>query len=157
MTPLRRISVPLLALSLALIGSACTEGDGGASAVPTAPSLSGGVVSEDTGETEFLAGRFIYQFDSITAQAAFEGNVATMNIRNGTGSDLGAPSLYVVGTDDRRYDGMVEGAAPVADGDQVTLEFTFPEPVTPQTIGLVILSFGDDNVGAMAPVPRPNA
>jgi hypothetical protein len=80
-----------------------------------------------------------------------------MNIRNGTGSDLGAPSLYVVGTDDRRYDGMVEGAAPVADGDQVTLEFTFPEPVTPQTIGLVILSFGDDNVGAMAPVPRPNA
>ena len=97
--------------------------------MPTTPSLSGGVVSEDTGETEFLPGRFSYQFNSITAQAAFEGNVATMNIRNGTGSDLGAPSLYVVGTDDRRYDGMVEGAAPVADGDQVTLEFTFPEPV----------------------------
>jgi hypothetical protein len=156
-TPLRRVSVPLLALFLAFTGSACTEGDGGASAVPTTPSLSGGVVSEDTGETEFLPGRFIYQFNSITAQAAFEGNVATMNIRNGTGSDLGAPSVYVVGTDDRRYDGMVEGAAPVADGDQVILEFTFPEPVMPQTIGLVVLSFGDDNVGAMAPVPRPSA
>ena len=52
---------------------------------------------------------------------------------------------------------MVEGAAPIADGEQVTLEFTFPEAVTPQTIGLAILSFGDDNVGAMAPVPRPNA
>jgi len=156
-TPLRRISVPLLALSLASIGSACTEGDGGASAAPSTPSPSGGVVSEDTGNTEFLPGRFIYQFNSITAQAAFEGNVATMNIRNGTGSELGAPALYVVGTDDRRYDGMVEGATPVADGDQVTLEFTFPDQVIPQTIGLVILSFGDDTVGAMAPVPRPNA
>jgi hypothetical protein len=156
-SPLRRISVPFLALSLAFIGSACTEGDGEASSAPPTPSPSGGEVSEDTGNTEFLPGRFIYQFNSITAQAAFEGNVATMNIRNGTGSDLGAPSLYVVGTDDQRYDGMVEGAAPVADGEQVRLQFTFPDRVMPQTIGLVILSFGDDNVGAMAPVPRPNA
>jgi hypothetical protein len=157
-TPLRRISVPLLALTLAVAASACTEGDDGPSDVSSTPSVSGGgVVSEDTGNTEFLPGRFIYQFNSITAQAAFEANVATMTIRNGTGSDLGAPSLYVVGTDDRRYDGMVEGAAPVADGDQVTLDFTFPDQVMPQTIGLVILSFGDDNVGAMSPVPRPTA
>ena len=37
------------------------------------------------------------------------------------------------------------------------MEFIFPEAVTPQAIGLAILSFGDDNVGAMAPVPRPVA
>jgi len=157
-TPLRRISVPLLALTLAFAASACTEGDDGASAAPSASSpIGGGVVSEDTGDTAFLPGRFIYQFNSITAQATFEGNVATMNVRNGTGSDLGAPSLYVIGADDRRYDAVIEAMAPIADGEQVTLEFTFPDTVTPQTIGLAILSFGDDNVGAMAPVPRPNA
>ena len=106
-----------------------------------------GVVSEDTGETEFLPGRFIYQFNSITAQATFEGNVATMNIRNGTGADLGAPSLYVVGADDRRYDGMVEGAAADRRWRAGDPRVHVPRPVTPQTIGLVILSFGDDNVG----------
>ncbi|MGZ8583712.1 MAG: hypothetical protein ACXWXN_09060 [Actinomycetota bacterium] len=161
MIPLRRISVPILTLAfsvLAVAASACTGSGDGASAVSSTPSPSGeGVVSEDTGNTEFVPGRFIFQFNSITAQAAFEGNVATMNIRNATGSLLGAPSLYVVGADDRRYDGVVDGAAPIADGEQVTLEFVFPEAVTPQAIGLAILSFGDDNVGAMAPVPRPVA
>lgn len=158
--PLRRISLPFLTLTLAVAvaASACTGGDDGASAVPSTSSPAGeGVVSEDTGNTEFIPGRFIYQFNSITAQATFEGNVATMNVRNGTGADLGAPALYVLGADDRRYDGVVDGAVPIADGEQVTLEFTFPDAVSPQTIGLAILSFGDDNVGAMAPVPRPNA
>ena len=63
----------------------------------------------------------------------------------------------MLGADDRRYDGVVDGAVPIADGEQVTLEFRFPDAVSPQTIGLAVLSFGDDNVGAMAPVPRPNA
>ena len=116
MTPLRRISVPILTLAfssvLAVAVSACTGSGDGASAVSSTPSPSGeGVVSEDTGNTEFVPGRFIFQFNSITAQAAFEGNVATMNIRNATGSELGAPSLYVVSADDRRYDGVVDGAA----------------------------------------------
>lgn len=157
-TPLRRIFVPFLALTIAVAASACTGGDDGAGAVPSTPPVSGeGVVSEDTGNTEFIPGRFIYQFNSITAQATFEDNVATMNVRNGTGADLGAPSLYVVGADDRRYDGVVDGEVPIADGEQVTLEFTFPDAVSPQTIGLAVLSFGGDNVGAMSPVPRPNA
>lgn len=156
-TALRRISVPFLTFAVAIAASACTGDDDGASAVPSASSPAGdGVVSEDTGDTEFIPGRFIYQFNSITAQATFEGNVATMNVRNGTGADLGAPSLYVLGADDRRYDGVVDGAGPIADGEQVTLEFRFPDAVSPQTIGLAVLSFGDDNVGAMAPVPRPN-
>jgi hypothetical protein len=150
----RRICASFLLLSL--LASACTGGDE-AGESPTAPATPSGegVVSEDTGDTEFLPGRFIYQFNSITAQVAFEDNVATMNVRNGTGAELGAPSLSVLGADDRRYDGVVEGAGPIADGEQVTLEFTFPGAVTPASIGLVVLSFGEDNVGAMSPVPRP--
>ena len=155
MTPLCRIVAPILVLCV--VAAACTGGD---DEVPDAPSASpsgGGVVSEDTGDTAFLPGRFLYQFNSITAQATFEGSVATMNIRNGTGSELGAPSLYVLGAGDRRHDGVVDGAAPIGDGEQVTLEFTLPDAVTPETIGLAVLSFGEDNVGAMAPVPKPGA
>lgn len=154
MIALRRICVPLLLLGLLV--SACTGGGeaGERSSAPATPSGEG-VVSEDTGDTEFVPGRFIYQFNSITAQAAFDDNVATMNVRNGTSAELGAPSLSVLGADDRRYDGVVEGAGPIPDGEQVTLEFTFPDAVTPSSIGLVVLSFGEDNVGAMSPVPRP--
>ena len=108
-------------------------------------------MSEDTGETAFVAGRFAYGFNDITAQATFDGNVATLNVRNGTGSELGPPALYVLGADDRRYDGVADGVAPIPDWQQVSLEFSFPAAVNPQTIGLAVLMFGDDNVGAMAP------
>jgi hypothetical protein len=146
----------LAPLSILLLIGACTSGVAGDRETSQAPtSTGGGVVSEDTGDTEFLPGRFIYQFNSITAQAAFEGNVATMTIRNGTGEELGAPSVFVVGIDDRRYDGVAEGADPIADGEQARVEFMFPDAVAPGSIGLVVLTFGDDNVGAMAPVPRP--
>ena len=72
----------------------------------------------------------------------------------GTGSELGAPALYIVSSDDRRYDGVARGAEPIPDGEQVTLEFTFPGTVGPETIGLAVLAFGEVNVGAMSPVPR---
>lgn len=143
---------------MASLIAACTRG-GDPTDGPTSPAgPSGpGVVSEDSDDTRFDPGRFMYRFNSITAQATFEGSQATLTIRNDSGSELGAPSLYVVGADDRRYDGMVEGAAPIADGEQATLEFTFLDPVTPQTIGLAVLSFGELNVGAMAPVPVSGA
>ena len=93
-----------------------------------------------------MPGRFRYQFNSITAAATFHGSVATLNVRNGTGSELGAPALYIVSSDDRRYDGVARGAEPIPDGEQVTLEFTFPGTVGPETIGLAVLAFGDENV-----------
>jgi hypothetical protein len=150
---IRLFAIPIVAC--VLVAVACT-GEGGPPPSSSAASPSGeGVVSVDTGDTDFVPGRFIYQFNSITAQVTFVGSVATMNIRNGTGAELGEPSLYVIGADDRRYDGAVDGADAIADGEQVTLEFTFPEAVAPQSVGLAVLSFGDDNVGAMAPVPKP--
>ena len=122
---------------------------------PSAPPNADGVVSEDTGNTDFVPGRFIYQFNSITAQATFDGSVATVNIRNGTSGRARRSRALRAG--DRR--------PPVRrhrrgrdrrsrQGEQVTLEFAFPDEVTPQSIGLAVLQFGDDNVGAMAPVPR---
>jgi len=152
-TPVRRIFVPFVALAIVITASGCTGGDDAATPATVTPSGEG-VVSGDTGDTAFAPGRFIYQFNSITAQATFDGSVATMNVRNATGAELGPPSLYVLGADDRRYDGQVDGAGPIGDGEQATLEFVFPSAVSPQSIGLVVLTFGEDNVGAMAPVPK---
>ena len=150
--------VVILGLTLAASVSACIGPDDPEPGSPAvAPSDGGGVISEDASDTVFVPGRFIYRFNSITAQATFEGSRATLTIRNDSGSELGAPSLYVVGVDDRRHDGLVEGAAPIADGEQATLEFTFIDTLTPQAIGLAVLSFGELNVGAMAPVPVSGA
>lgn len=139
---------------LATVASACTAG---AEMGPGTPSVTGsgqGPVSQDAATSGSVPGRFQYRFNSITAAATFDGRIATLRVRNGTGAELGAPALYVVGTDDRRYEGVAPGAEPIPDGDQVTLEFTFPEVVEPDTIGLTVLVLGDENVGAMAPVQR---
>ena len=150
MTPLPRLVV-LIVLSAVLV-PACTGDDAG----PTDPAVkpSGdGVVSRDTGDTEFIPGRFVYRFNDITAQATFEGSVATVTVGNGTGAELGPPSLSVVVADDASYEGLAPGAGAIADGEEVTVEITFPDAVSPQTIGLVVLSLGADNIGAMAPAP----
>lgn len=140
----------MIVLKLVLAAPACT-GDTG----PEASSVTSGdgVISQDSSDTPFVPGRFIYRFNSITAQATFDGNIASLSIRNDTGAELGSPSIYVIGADDRRYDATSDAAPPIADGEQATLQLTFPDGVTQQTIGLVVLVFGDLNVGAMAPVP----
>jgi hypothetical protein len=141
----------IFSTAIACTGDGTAPGEGPTSVAPS----DDGVVNRDAGTTEFVPGRFIYQYNSITAQATFRENVATMNVRNGSGVEIGAPALYVIGADDRRYDAQVHGAAPLGEGGSATLEFVFPQEVAPDTIGLAVLSFGEDNVGAMSPVPRP--
>ncbi len=142
--------LPIIVLTLMLAAPACTGNTG-----PEASSVTsgGGVISQDSSDTPFVPGSFIYRFNSITAQATFDDNNASLSIRNDTGAELGSPSIYVIGADDRRYDATSDAAAPIADGEQATLQLTFPDGVTQQTIGLVVLVFGDLNVGAMAPLP----
>lgn len=149
-----RLRLSRAIIALALAAGACTAGAETEPGSPSARAGGQGPVSEDVGSAGTVPGRFQYRFNSITAAATFEGRVATLRVRNGTGSELGAPALYVLGTDDRRYEGVASGAEPIPDGGQVTLEFTFPEAVEPDTIGLAVLVFGDENVGAMAPAQR---
>lgn len=147
-----RAPIAVLTLTLLLAAAACTA-DPSPDDPPPADASSDGLISQDSSDTPFVPGSFIYRFNSITAQATFDGNMANLSIRNDSGAELGSPSLYVIGADDRRYDGLAEAASPIADGEQATLQVAFPERVNERTIGLVVLSFGELNVGAMAPVP----
>ena len=81
----------LVALGISL-AAGCTRDDDGSSE-PTSAGP-GGVVSEDTGETAFVAGRFAYGFNDITARATFDGNVATLTAALVTNS---ARSAWFVG------------------------------------------------------------
>lgn len=150
MRPLRIIAI-LLLLSVVLVS--CTGRDRAEEGPSEDRSNVPTVISEETGDTRFVPGRFVYRFDSITADVTFRGNLATLTVRNDSGAELGAPSIYVIGADGRRYDAPAGDAAPIADAAETTLELAFPDAVSPRTIGLTVLSFGDLNVGAMAPVP----
>jgi hypothetical protein len=104
-----------------------------------------------TGPVRFVPGEFVYEFGGITATLSIEGSDATMEVRNRSGSELGPPGVYVIDVSDTRRDGEVEGALPIPDGEDASFRVAFPPEVSRRTIGLVILEFGDLNVGAFAP------
>ncbi len=82
---------------------------------------------------------------------SFAASAATMDVTNASGSELAPPGVYVIGADDKRYDGKVTAAASIPDGGTASFQVTFPVAVTAKSIGLLILKFGDSNYGAFAP------
>jgi hypothetical protein len=139
----------LIVLVVAL-GVACT-GDGvdGQTRAPTATTTS----PIPTGPVRFEPGAYRWEFGGVTADLRFDGSDATMDVKNASGAELAAPALYVVDGSGVQRDGVVADAAPIPDGESATFQVTFPAQVTDETIGLVILLFGDSNYGAFAPVP----
>lgn len=147
--PFRRRLVSYLALALIAAGAACTKDE---PQVPTSSAaVSGGPVTSNEAVT-FVPGRYRYTFHGIDASLNMEGSRAALDIRNTSGAELAAPVIYVIGQDGTRYDATIEGAGSIADGASASLTVTFPDAVKPDTVGLMVLSFGADNVGAFAPV-----
>jgi hypothetical protein len=132
---------------------ACTgdNGDGGEGKTPTPTASPTSPVP--TGPVHFEPGHYRYEFGGVTADLVFIGSGATMDVKNASGAELAAPALYVIEGSGTRRDGVVADAAPIPDGESATLQVTFPDQVTEETIGLVILLFGDSNYGDFAPVP----
>jgi hypothetical protein len=141
--------LPSIVFVIAL-GVACTgDGDGGRTSSPTATPTS----PVPTGRVRFEPGHYRYEFGGVTANLVFDGSGATMDVKNATGAELATPALYVIEGSGARRDGVVADAAPIPDGESATFQVTFPEQVTEESIGLVILLFGDSNWGDFAPVP----
>jgi hypothetical protein len=132
------------------LAAGCTgDGDGDATRTPTGTTTS----PPPTGPVHYLPGEYRYEFGGVTATLSFDAGGATMDVKNATGAELDTPGLYVVmGTGDR-VDGTVGDASPIADGDSARFQVTFPAQVTPKSIGLVALLFGNANWGLFAPVP----
>ena len=148
-----RSVAPLLVL-IALSTAACTGGDGSSTTtVSPTPGASDPVTTSSN--VTFAPGQFEYTFNGITARFSMDGSGGTLTVKNGSGAELGNPGMYVVTAEDKRYEGTVTSPLPIPDGSESEFEVTFPDKVTKESIGLLILLFGGDDYGAMAPVPAP--
>jgi hypothetical protein len=137
-------------LLVVVFAVACTSGGDG-DETPTTPGSS--TSPPPSGPVRFQPGEYRYVFGGITADLGFDVSTATLEVKNASGTMLDAPSLYVIDATGTRFDGTVDAASAIPDGDSATFQVSFPDEVRPRTIGLVILSFGDSNYGAFAPVP----
>jgi hypothetical protein len=133
-----------------VLGVACTsDGDAEPTLTPSASPTS----PIPTGPVPFEPGAYRYEYGGVTADLRFDGSDATMDVKNASGAELAAPALYVVDGSGTHRDGVVADAAPIPDGQSATFQVAFPDQVTSETIGLVVLLFGDSNWGDFAPVP----
>jgi len=154
----RTRSLAVLVLVACLAVAACTgddgDGDGGGASAtgPTAPVSAPPTV--DQGPVDFVPGAFSYDFGGVAAELTLDEDAAgTLEVRNATGERLDPPSLYLITGADARVDATIADAAAIPDGDQATFRVAFSDPVDVAALGLVILEFGDQNYGGMAPVP----
>lgn len=139
--------LPLVALN----AGACTGGD--ATQTPTSPASSSAGPATSNAPVRFKPGEYVYAFGYITASLSLQGSDGTLKVLNQTDDTVGAPSVYVITGDDRRFNGRITGAAPIPKAADATLQVTFPPQVTEKTVGLVVLVLGSDTIGAMAPAP----
>ena len=107
----------------------------------------GSAVSEDAD------GGYVYDGDvAIEATLGRDGEAWTLRVANHTGRELGPPGIYGLAADDgRRIDADVSSAAPVPPDGQVELSVTFPGGGSSRDFGLVMLIFGQQNFGPLAP------
>lgn len=149
---IRTRSVASLLVLIALSAAACTGGDE-PSPSSSAPATGASDPVTTSENVTFVPGEFEYRFNNITATFSMNGAGGTLTVKNGSGADLGEPGMYVLGIDDKRYEGVVSSPATVPDGGDAEFQVTFPDKVTKESLGLLVLLFGGDNYGAMAPVP----
>jgi hypothetical protein len=151
---LRRTTTPVLLLALVLGAAACTGNDVQSSKTPTvsASATCGPATSNEI--VKFKPGAYRYVFNNIVVDLTFTGeHAASLDVKNSSGAEIGAPGIYVITGTDERFDSQVAESAAVADGATSSFQVTFPDQVTLKTVGLIILKFGDSNYGAFAPVP----
>jgi hypothetical protein len=135
---------------VAVLGIACT---GGGDDQPTPAPSSTTTSPVPTGPVHFEPGHYVYEFGGVTVGVVFDGSDAKMDVKNASGAELAAPSLYVVLGTGAQRDGVVTDGSTIPDGESATFQVTFPDDVDERTVGLVVLSFGDANWGNLAPVP----
>lgn len=131
-------------LASAAVLAACT---GGGAAEPDRPPT-----ASPTASVAARPGTYRYEFNGVTATFRLHGSAGSIEIRNGTGTPLGAPRLSILAAGDgARFTARVEGAGPLGGGDQTSYEVILARPVHPRDVGLVVLSFGADVWGALSP------
>jgi len=141
--PIRTLVVAVLVV----VGVACT---GDSSTDTTAPSSASPLPTTNVDAT-IVPGAWTYDLRGLKATFSWKDGPAKLTVKNDTGRDVGAPAIYIVAQDQKRIDGELDGAVPLADGAQGEYIVTFPGDLQRDDVGLVVLELGGENWGALAP------
>jgi hypothetical protein len=138
----------LTCLSLATV--ACTNGGSSDVAGVTTPAES--PPPTNNVDVSLVPGEWTYEYLGVKAFFQWkEGSPATLTVKNGSDQPVGAPEVYIVTKDQRHVDGKADGSAPLDPGQSGDYTVTFPGGLTPNDLGLVVLTLGDVNWGALGP------
>ena len=139
----------LVALSLAALtlGVACTSDPTETTASSVAPSPPS---TSDVNVT-IVPGEWTYDYLGVRATFEWKGGPPILTVKNASGAEVGAPSVYAVTQDQRHVNGKMDLDEPLADGATGTYTVTFPADLTREDVGLIVLMLGDVNWGALSP------
>ncbi len=149
-----------LALLAALAFASMTACTGGSSAVSTSAASSTETASALPTVDEpvkFVPGEYDYKIQGVDVSFSWKGDRGVLTIDNGSGGQLEAPGMYVETHQQTRVQGVVKGAAPVADGQTARFDVSFPSTLKSEDVGLFAILFGNENWGALSPVVAPSA
>jgi hypothetical protein len=149
---MRARSLPALLIPLALVTAvACTNG-GSSADTPAASTVSASAPPTDTIDVSVVPGEWTYEYLGVKATFDWkEGSPATLHVKNGSDNPVGAPDVYIVTKDQRHVDGNAGGAKALDPGQSGDYTITFPDGLTVNDLGLVVLTLGDVNWGALGP------
>jgi hypothetical protein len=142
-----RTLLVMLALTLTA-GAACTSGG---TTDTTAPSDTASPLPTIDVNATIVPGEWTYEYLGVKATFDWKDGPPTLTVKNDSGSEVGAPSIYVVTQDQRHVDGKLPGAVPLEDSGTATFIVTFPGDLTRDDVGLVVLMLGEVNWGALGP------
>jgi hypothetical protein len=147
--PTRSFTLFLAALSLAAAGASCT---GETTTTTTDASPTGSPLPTVDVPVDFVPGEFVYVNNDVKVSLSWEGGTGEMTIENASGHELGTPGLYAVTREQTEVPAEIPDAAPIPDGQSVTLEVSFPDSLDAADAGLIAILFGEENWGAFSPV-----
>jgi len=151
MQPTHRFARIVAGLLLAVVlAAACSSG--GSEPGPTGTNGSGGENPTPVQTATGPPGTAVYRYANagLVATMRLEGETGSLEIENGTGSELPPPDFYILDArDGRRVKGDVRDPTSIPDGQTMTFDVSF-SGLGIDNIGLVILLMGRDNYGAFA-------
>ncbi|MGZ4132696.1 MAG: hypothetical protein ACXVWF_06595 [Actinomycetota bacterium] len=152
----RTVSLALLAALAVASLSACTGGStvstSAVSSTQTATALS--TVDQPV---KFVPGEYDYSYQDVNVTFSWKGGTGILTVDNGSGTQLGAPGMYVETHQQTRVDAVVKDAKPIPDGKTVRLDVTFPSTLKAEDVGLFAILFGQENWGALSPAIASSA
>jgi hypothetical protein len=143
-----RTLLVVLAVTALTTGVACT-GDSSTETASTSTSASP-LPTTDVNAT-IVPGEWTYEYLGVKATFEWKDGPPILTVKNDSGSQVGAPAVYVVTQDQRHVEGKLGGSGPLADGADGQYTVTFPADLTREDVGLVVLQLGDVNWGALSP------